>query len=377
MKRRSRQGVSALVVALSVMVLVSFAAIVIDLGYARLVQAQLQAAADASSLSAVRALNQKSAGLSEARQTAIVVAGLNKSMGEAVVLVDNPGNLPDGDVVLGIWANNLFTPSLDPRKVNAVQVIAHRDDLLPMFAGPAFDRDRLGAAALSVSVQGMRVGSGTVPYYLPFGLAQCTMDRWPTDTLVDMTFVLSPAGVDTTGWSGVGVKPNTSWVAGFLQDILPCMHQWYETGEVETACSSASVGEDVQMNNGVSDSAIKDVATAIGSGLPWDSDTWGPLPPQHPGSEVPKSGYGNMLMGPIPIFDGGSSYCQGGGGSWNGSAPLVGFVWGAIYDATSKGGAKNKNIWLRIDPGSFREIGEDGGGTNYGLVYTAPAVVVQ
>ncbi len=375
--KRCRGGVSAVVIALSTMVLLMFAAIVIDLGYARLVQAQLQAGADAAALSGARVLDQKITGLTTARSTAITVGGLNRAMDNPVLLADNPTNSPDGDVVLGIWENSAFSPSLDPKKVNAVQVRARRDDLFPLFSGPAFGRNELAASAVSIAVQGMRLGAGSVPYYLPFGLAQCTVERWPIDTLVDMTFVLSPAGADNTGWAGVGATPNASWVRDFLSDIMPCMEQWYETGEVEEACAPADTDDTVNLNNGVAASALKEVAEAIGQGVPWDSDIWGSLPAQHPASEVPKSEYGHMLVGPIPVFDGGGSYCQSGGGSWNQTVPLKGFVWGALYDASAKGAAKNKNVWLRIDPGSFREIGDWYGGNNYGIVYTAPAVVVR
>jgi Putative Flp pilus-assembly TadE/G-like len=375
--RKYRKGVSALVVALTTMVLLMFAALVIDLGYARLVQAQLQAAADAAALSGARVLDQKVTGLATARSTAITVGGLNRAMDNPVVLADNPTNNPGGDVVLGVWENSAFTTSLDPKRVNAVLVRSHRNDLFPLFSGPAFGRNELAAAGVAIAVQGMRLGAGSVPYYLPFGLAQCTVEGWPVDTLVDMTFVLSPAGADTTGWAGVGVSPNASWVRDFLSDIMPCMEQWYETGEVEESCAPADTDDTVSLNNGVAASALKSVAEAIGNGIPWDSDTWGTLPAQHAASEVLKSKYGHMLAGPIPVFDGGSSYCQGGGGSWNQAAPLKGFVWGALYDAGAKGAAKNKNVWLRIDPGSFREIGDWYGGNNYGIVYTAPAVVVR
>ena len=375
--RRFRKGVSALVVALTTMVLLMFAALVIDLGYARLVQAQLQAAADAAALSGARVLDQKATGLATARSTAITVGGLNQAMGDPVVLADNPTNNPGGDVVLGIWEKSAFTPSLDPKRVNAVLVRSRRDDLFPLFSGPAFGRNELAAAGVAIAVQGMRLGAGSVPYYLPFGLAQCTVQGWPVDTLVDMTFVLSPAGADTTGWAGVGTTPNASWVSDFLSDIMPCMEQWYETGEVDEACAPADTDDTVSLKNGVAASALKAVAEAIGNGVPWDSETWGSLPAQHAASQVPQSQYGHMLVGPIPVFDGGSSYCQAGGGSWNQAAPLKGFVWGALYDAGAKGAAKNKNVWLRIDPGSFREIGDWYGGTNYGIVYTAPAVVVR
>ncbi len=375
--RRFRKGVSALVVALTTMVLLMFAALVIDLGYARLVQTQLQAAADAAALSGARVLDQKATGLATARSTAITVGGLNQAMGDPVVLADNPTNNPTGDVVLGIWENSAFTPSLDHTRVNAVLVRSRRDDLFPLLSGPAFGRNELAAAGVAIAVQGMRLGAGSVPYYLPFGLAQCTVQGWPVDTLVDMTFVLSPAGADTTGWAGVGTTPNASWVSDFLSDIMPCMEQWYETGEVDEACAPADTDDTVSLNNGVAASALKAVAEAIGNGVPWDSETWGSLPAQHAASQVPQSQYGHMLVGPIPVFDGGSSYCQAGGGSWNQAAPLKGFVWGALYDAGAKGAAKNKNVWLRIDPGSFREIGDWYGGTNYGIVYTAPAVVVR
>ncbi len=68
--RRGRQGVSARVLALSMLVLCGFVALVIDVGYARLVRAELQVGVDAAAIGAARVLDGTADGLENARSAA-------------------------------------------------------------------------------------------------------------------------------------------------------------------------------------------------------------------------------------------------------------------------------------------------------------------
>ncbi len=376
--RQRRKGGVAVQVAVTLLALLAFVALVIDLGYVRVVHAQLQAAADAAALGGASRLDGSTGGLDDARLTAVHVGALNHANGEPVALDSNAGNQPDGAVVLGQWDAALatFTPSLNPNTVNAVKVRASAGDLAALFAQVAFGRDHLAAAALSIAWSGGTQGAGSVPYYLPFGLPSCLWEAHEGEALMDMEFVLSPAGEDNTGWATVGGSPNAQWVAEHLTSMMPCMHEYYETGHVDEDCTSADMTDPVGLNNGVAASALQHVADAVEAGVPWNPAVWGPLPEQHPGSAIDPDAYGNVLEGPIPVFVGGPSYC-GPSGSWNETLPMLGFVWAAIYDVRTRGSATNKNLWMRIDLSTLRTVGTGGGGEDYGVVAPSPAVVVR
>jgi hypothetical protein len=156
------------------------------------------------------------------------------------------------------------------------------------------------------------------------------------------------------------------------------MQEWSRTGRITGSCNEAGVSELLYLSNGAQASSIAAVADVmVRYGIPWDVHAWGELPARATGSDIPATSYGKTLAGPIPVFDGGDSYCSVGGGTWNQTRPISGFVWGAIYDVRSGGGASQKNVWARLDVMSYRPIGLWRGGPDWGITYQNPGVVVQ
>ena len=192
---------------------------------------------------------------------------------------------------------------------------------------------------------------------------------------MDMTFVLSPAGADVTGWGAVEANPSASWVRDHIAGMLTCMHEFADSGTVADACAQISVDDTVNLGNGSQASSLSYLSNAMSQGIEWDTERWGALPPQHAQSSVPKKAYGTVLEGPIPIFSGGHGYCTA-GASWNETLPIEGFVWGVIYDVASKGSAAQRNVWIRLDVSTVYDIGEWSGGGNWGVVAFAPPVLV-
>jgi hypothetical protein len=84
---------------------------------------QLQNAADSAALAGARVVKHPG---NMARQNAINTAGQNFAAREAVLVVDNPSNDPNGDVVVGrwIWQASTFIPTTD--SPNAIKVVARR-----------------------------------------------------------------------------------------------------------------------------------------------------------------------------------------------------------------------------------------------------------
>lgn len=375
-RRRARAGGAALIVALSLATLGALLAIVVDLGLARLLREQLQAGTDAAALSAARRLDGSQRGMGDARATAVAVASANYAFGDPLSVDANAGNSGDGDVVIGTWdtTRKAFQPESDPKKADAVLVRSRRDDLATWFA-VLFERDSMAAAAVSIAVVGPRVGAGRVPYYLPFSLPLCQVEGHTTEQLLDMTFVLSPAGADVVGWGAVEANPSASWAKSQIDAMLTCMHEWAETGTVTHACTEVEAGDSVNLGNGSQAGSVSYLSSAMARGVAWDGSRWGALPAQHANSSVPKGVYGTVLEGPIPIFSGGTGYCTA-SARWNETLPVAGFVWGVIYDVAAKGNAAQRNVWVRLDVAHFYDIGDWSGGGEWGVTWHSAPVLV-
>jgi hypothetical protein len=374
--RSSRKGSVAVLVLLLLGVLLGMAALVVDLGYQQMVKRQLQGAADAAAMSATPLLNGTATGLDNARNTAVAIAALSTVGGSPLLLNANAGNAESGDVVLGRWANGSFTPSMNPALVNAVRVRARQTSLPVFFSAPAFGQSSLGAYRDVIALQGEPSGAGGVPYYLPFGLASCTLNSRTDSQILNMTLVLNPAGADNTGWA-LTQTASASNIATHIETMVACMQEYGESGSVSEACTSSTTEDTLYLNNGTMTSAFTALVNAFEFGLPWDSDTWGTLPARNASSAIPVSRYGKTITGPVPVFAGDSSYCSGGGGRWNRTQTITGYVWGAIYDVRTSGGASSKNIWMKLDTSSYRMIATSGGGTDYGIATFTRGVLVQ
>lgn len=359
--RRPRRGTILVMVTLVLPVLIAFVALVVDVGHARVVYAQLQAATDAAALGAAKQLDGTEEGVERARAAARDLALINLANGR-------PVELRQGSIEIGTWEDRAFRSADRPSDANAVRIRARRGSLFSAFFLGSYGQDPLAARVAVVAVQGGESGAGAVPWYLPFALPDCLVEQRDPTELADMRFVLNPAGVDNTGWALIDSRPQADALRAHFDDVLPCMHEWADTGHVEGTCVGAAVGDTVQLGNGVITNALRTWVQGIDRGIPWDASRWGPLPPQNAQSDV--RAYGKALVGAVPVFHAGAEYCAGGGGAWNQDAPLVGFVWGVLYDGRHTGPARDKNVWVRLDLSHTYPVGSSGGGPGWGV--TAP-----
>lgn len=351
-----RRGNAALIFGLLLVLVLGIAALVIDIGNARMVGDQLLAAVDAAALGGVARLDFTTAGLSAARETALEVAAQNAAGGA-------PVQLDPGDLELGVWDfdSSTFTLVDEPERMNALRVTHHRDDIPAWYASIAFNDERLSLTRSAVAARAVRA-AGAVDCYVPLAIPDCVLG-YSDQGLMDRTFVFSPSGVDNVGWGRAGGSPNASFLGDQIED-----------------CSSGGVaeaGDTVGVQNGVVASVIREMADRIeASNSAWDSEIWGVQPAQSADSVIQANRYGHTYEGPILVFDGSDAYCQT-GGSFNGDFPLVGFLWGAVYDVTShgKGGAEQKNVLMRINVADLFEVGSVGGGVGRGVVYMEPLLV--
>ncbi len=363
--RTNRRGNAAIIVGLSLVLLLGAAAVVIDLGYGRLTREQLQNAADAAALAATARLDGTDAGLDDARATALSLAAANMAGGAAVTLDENAANDAAGDVVLGVYDDSTgdFTPSTDAALVNAVEVRA-RIPALGLFVAPvALGKNTLAVGAIS-RTYAETGGAGATECFIPLGMPACLVDHYGLTGLQNVTLKLNPPSIDNVGYARPNGSPNAAWTRDQLTD---CQN----SGEV-------AIGDPLGLQNGTAVSALAEFITALeASTTTWDTAKWGALPAQDGQSSVRAAKYGQTFEGVVPVFDGGNSFCVGSGGTFNGNAPLVGFVWGAVYDVINKGSSGNRTIKMRLDFTQTYDEGSDVGGPEWGVTATPPPRIVR
>ena len=178
------QGIIAPIVAVALVALLGFAALVIDIGLALVTRNQLQNIADGAALAGTRQLSRIYAALAPEVQPGYVLTSGDKSailakvreLGEKNAAGGKAIGINTDDVVIGQW--DLTTKHLTPTYVNpdAVSVLARRDEranspLTTFFAG-IVGTDRLNVSArATAALTGVKdVGVGELN--APFGISR-------------------------------------------------------------------------------------------------------------------------------------------------------------------------------------------------------------
>jgi Flp pilus assembly protein TadG len=196
-----RRGAVAALTAVSGTVLVGFIALTVDLGVLYNVRAELQRTADAAAMAGAWEMvlaRQNEASeeevLAAARDRVLHVARLNRVQGRVLEVDENPGNDPDGDVVLGYLENatnrNAPLDTSDPSRFNTVMVTVRRSEIrngpVQLFFAQIFgvrtgSVEATAAATFRDGVVGFNHNGS--PRLLPFALH---VDAW--NGLLDGTF---------------------------------------------------------------------------------------------------------------------------------------------------------------------------------------------
>ncbi len=188
---KDESGAIGVVTAVFMVVLLLISALVADIGYAFVSRNQLQATADAASLSGVIALPSGNATV--------------KTKAEAIATLNMPAAnygtvLTDADVTTGNWATatRVFTPGGTP--LNAVQVITRRSSTNsnPM---PTFFATIAGLYSLNTSVRAVAAAGAGHPYCI-LALASSA----PASTAVEF----QSNGAPKADLNGCGIMSNAS-----------------------------------------------------------------------------------------------------------------------------------------------------------------------
>lgn len=353
----ARRGAAVFLVVLGLGVIMSIAALVVDLGFAGNTQAQLQYSAESAAHAGALQLDGTHEGIGRAQDAAIRFAEINEVNGRKVLLSLMP-SLEGSWVRVGRWDAGMrrFQATDDPKEANAVRVRTRMNDLPAWFSPVVQGTKALAASADTIAVNSSS-GASEMACFLPLAISSCLLqDPSSAATLPMRNLVLNPAGVDNVGWARPAANPNAAWLSSQLDNCR--------------ADGRVAIGDEIDLNNGVINSVLAQMAGLVASSsTQWDARVWGALPPRDPRSGVPAGAYGHTLEGAILVFDD-PGYCAAKGGAFNETQDVAGFLWVAIYDVTTSG--SKRTIKVRADNRREHRVGWEVGGPDYGV--TTPHV---
>ena len=231
---KNQAGVSAVIIAICLTMLIGFTALAVDVGYMYVTKNELQNVADASALAGAGYLGSIYAGLSYAEQqthefsrSAIVgvvqqVAGKNQAAKMNISILD-------ADVTIGIWGGTSPLPPMGAPIVgpDAVRVIARRDGNAN---GPitTFFAKIFGIDAVDVSADATAALTGPAivdegELKVPFSPSE---NNFPNDCTNPITF--SPTAESCAGWHNFLDPANASTMADKMLGLIQGDVQEYE-----------------------------------------------------------------------------------------------------------------------------------------------------
>jgi hypothetical protein len=244
--RRTERGATAVVVALLLVVMASFLALVMNVGHLQTVRAQLHNATDSAALAAARELNGTLEGLAEARRKAVDYASRH-----ATDSLENPDPTiridADTDVIFGHWYSSrprdsafeeiLGRTPADLNRINAVLVRdgreAARGNDVKTISG-LFDRKATDVTAESVAVLGGPTQDGCP--LVPLAFSSCAVTDLDGVPLCDKPLTFHSDLNDTIGFTNLA--PDAGVSTADLKAIL--------TG----SCRPVSTGDPISVSNG-------------------------------------------------------------------------------------------------------------------------------
>lgn len=385
--RQNRKG-NAAFTALSIIALLSFATLTVDIGHARMTRAQIQNAVDAAAHGAVAYLDRTDAGVADAEATAIYLGALNTADGSALTLTAS-------DVTFGIydWDDGTFTVTADATLINAVQVSHQKLDIGAIFALVSFGQETLGAGASSMAVVPQGSPATAVSCYLPIAVPSCAVDGKGT-----FEFKTSSNGSDSAGWAALPSDDVPKPDGNFLKQQLS-----------GSDCQPGAVGDSVNVLNGEVAKASSVAAERINHGNdgegPWSSGSLSLTAPdawptdqwdkpdaseQMASSSVNTDVFANYgIAGPVMLVsrddnaNGINDFCEDIDGDgvvdppdWTKPMDLDGFAYGMIYDVKATGNPKSASVKINTDF-NIDDYATEGGGTiENGLLYHEPPRII-
>lgn len=191
-KCKEQRGVTAVVVAIVIAVLIGFAALSVDIGYVAVTKNELQNVADSAALAATGKLGDIYTGMPQAEMDDYVCSEADRTLiiNQAQGVVGSGKNqaggqdiaIDSGDIIIGKWNGDSLTFTPTNSKPDAVKVTARRDSTaggngpISSFFAKIFDINTVDVKADAIAdLSGLsKVGPGGLP--IPIGISKHRFD---------------------------------------------------------------------------------------------------------------------------------------------------------------------------------------------------------
>ena len=232
-KVRNQAGVSAVIVAIVLTMLIGFTALAVDVGYMYVTRNELQNVSDGAALAGAGYLGSTYAGLSyEEQQTHVFSRAAIVGIAQQVALKNQAAgiyiDINGTDVIIGTWDGNTLTPMEDPIVApDAVRVIARRDDIangpILTFFAQIFNINTVNVAAdATAALNGPAiVDEGELK--VPLSLSE---NNFPNDCTDEIIF--SPTAESCAGWHNFFDPVNASAMSDKLLGLIQGDVQEYD-----------------------------------------------------------------------------------------------------------------------------------------------------
>lgn len=254
-RARSRErGAVLVIVAIVLVVLIGFIALVVDVGRLYKVRGELQNASDSAALAGAAALDGTSEGIARARERAKDYAEMHRADRSDVALTDE-------DIIFGHWDDptRTFTPlgtnPDEPGGVNAVRVLDRRADessnSVQLDLAPAIGRSSADVRSDAIAVGGGPMSECGFPMVVP----DCRLEQALEDGTCAHCMTYQDNNTDTAGWTSfdagsVGGPTITALIEAACFDSAGNVAVDATTGECTGRCAALDMGDEIKVQNG-------------------------------------------------------------------------------------------------------------------------------
>ena len=226
---RGQRGVTAIVVAIVLPVLIAVVALAVDIGYLAVTKNELQNIADASALAGARKLGSIYEPMSyEDQQNYVCDPASIKAVVKEIGWKNRAGGkdnivINDGDIIIGDWNGGAQTLTATLNQPDAVEVTARRDGgangpIVTFFARIfGIDTEDVVADATAALTGQVKAGEGGLPF--PFGISEHRFEIQCGEAgfLYDITLFPTNDPDSCGGWHTYTESPSS---ANKLEEIL-------------------------------------------------------------------------------------------------------------------------------------------------------------
>jgi Flp pilus assembly protein TadG len=238
-----QSGVTAVVVAIVIPILIGITALAVDMGYVMTTKNELQNVGDAAALAAARQLGAIYQGMTYEQQqdyvsnpatiqpVAMDIAGSNRAGGENIAI-----NAPD--IVIGQWNSNTKTLTSTLSRPDAVRVTGRRDASangpITTFFARILGIDTVDLSALATAALTGQSTAGEGDLELPIGISSYFFES--DELFCDDSITFSPTNdpESCAGWTTFQLSPsNDITIRRILQEVPGYTNSDITAGETE------------------------------------------------------------------------------------------------------------------------------------------------